>query len=73
LAKQYNINFLETSAKDTVNIDELFINTTKTYIEKQSIAHIKRDTKKHVSVKSTAGDIIIDNPITIKKKKSGCC
>jgi GTPase SAR1 family protein len=35
LARQYNVKFLETSAKETVNIDELFISTTKTFLEKQ--------------------------------------
>jgi Ras-related protein Rab-1A len=35
LARQYNIKFLETSAKETVNIDELFVSTTKTFLEKQ--------------------------------------
>jgi GTPase KRas protein len=35
LARQYNVKFIETSAKETVNIDELFISTTKTFLEKQ--------------------------------------
>jgi GTPase SAR1 family protein len=35
LARQYNVKFLETSAKEVVNIDELFISTTKTFLEKQ--------------------------------------
>jgi GTPase SAR1 family protein len=36
LARQYNVSkFLETSAKDTVNIDELFTSTTQLFLEKQ--------------------------------------
>ena len=35
LARQYNIKFIETSAKETVNIDELFVSSAKTFLEKQ--------------------------------------
>lgn len=35
LADKYGIGYIETSAKDTVNIDELFITTTKTFLKKQ--------------------------------------
>ena len=35
LARQYNIQFLETSAKETVNIEELFVSSAKLFIEKQ--------------------------------------
>ena len=35
LANKYGIKFLETSAKDTINIDELFTNTAKYLLSKQ--------------------------------------
>ena len=35
LAEKYGINFMETSAKETVNIDNLFESTTKTFLSKQ--------------------------------------
>lgn len=35
LADKYGIKFLETSAKETVNIDELFVSTTRIFLSKQ--------------------------------------
>ena len=35
LANKYGIKFIETSAKDTINIDELFTNTAKYLLSKQ--------------------------------------
>ena len=35
LAEKYGINFMETSAKETVNIDNLFESTTKSFLSKQ--------------------------------------
>jgi len=35
LASKYGINFMETSAKETVNIDELFISATKSFLSTQ--------------------------------------
>ena len=34
LAKKYNIEYIETSAKDTINTDELFERAIKTFLEK---------------------------------------
>jgi Ras-related protein Rab-1A len=69
LAKQYNINFLETSAKDTINIEELFTTTTKNYLEKQSSSGIKKDTKSPKNLKNSKS-ITMEQE---KKKKGGCC
>jgi len=35
LASKYGIQYIETSAKDTTNIEELFFNTTETFLNKQ--------------------------------------
>jgi hypothetical protein len=71
LAKQYNIPFLETSAKDTVNIDELFLGITKNFIEKQNFVNSKKDPKKEKNVKNTK-PISVDK-ITDNGRKKGCC
>ena len=36
IAKKYGINYIETSAKDTINIDDLFISTAKYLLSKQN-------------------------------------
>ena len=36
LAKRYNIEYLETSAKDSLNIDDLFVSTTQLFIVNQN-------------------------------------
>ncbi len=36
IAKKYGINYIETSAKDTINIDDLFISTAKYLLSKQT-------------------------------------
>ncbi len=73
LAKQYGIPFLETSAKDTLNIDELFLSITKNFLEKQtSISSVIKKVKKDKNLKN-------NNPITVDKlnetgkRTSGCC
>ena len=38
IAKKYGINYIETSAKDTINIDDLFISTAKYLLSKQNSA-----------------------------------
>jgi GTPase SAR1 family protein len=71
LAKQYNVQFLETSPKHTVNIDELFINTTKVFLERQTAGNVKRDVKKDRIVKNGISvEKINENP---KKKNEKCC
>jgi Ras-related protein Rab-1A len=70
LARQYNIQFLETSAKDTVNIDELFQSTTKTFLEKQSTVVKKDKTPKALKASDTISVEAVGNK---DKKKKGCC
>ena len=38
IANKYGIKYIETSAKDTINIDDLFISTTKYLLMKQNSA-----------------------------------
>ncbi len=43
IANKYGIKYIETSAKDTINIDDLFISTAKYLLSKQislSLIHI---------------------------------
>ena len=72
LARQYGIQFfLETSAKDTLNIQSLFEGVTKIFLEK-STANNRRETKKDKNIKYNKG-ISIENISENSKKKKGCC
>lgn len=72
LAKQYGIQFfLETSAKDTVNIDSLFEGITKTFLEKSTFNN-RKETRKDKNLKNNKG-ISIENISDYNKKKKGCC
>ena len=42
MAKHYGINFLETSAKETVNISECFMSMSKTVIEKLNKGELEK-------------------------------
>ena len=42
LASRYGIDYIETSAKETTNIEELFFNTTDTFLSKQVSGPIKK-------------------------------
>ena len=69
LADDYNIPFYETSAKDAINVDELFINATKDFINQQiGIGNIDlnkgKDNKEKVNLYGTVLDT---------KKKKKCC
>jgi Ras-related protein Rab-1A len=66
IARQYNIPFFETSAKDTINIEELFLDTTRIFIDRQKSNNVRRDSKKNLK-----NGISVEN-INEKKKKS-CC
>lgn len=75
LARLYNIQFIETSAKDTINIEELFVNTTRTFIDKQLVgvtSSNKKDIKtlKGKNIDFTEGQ---DGTPGGAKKESGCC
>jgi len=74
LARLYNIQFIETSAKDTINIDELFTKTTKTFIDKQIINNVssKKETRTLQGSKSIDfGNH--DGSTPQEKKSSSCC
>ena len=70
LADKYGIKFMETSAKETTNIDELFVSTTKIFMEKQA------NTGHGNKGKVTPGGIVInlnENNLETKKQKEGTC
>ena len=66
LASRYGIDYIETSAKETTNIEELFFNTTETFLNKQ----ISGGNKKNIS---PGGIDINQKDDTQDKKSSGCC
>ena len=70
LARQYNIQFLETSAKEVVNIEELFITTARNFLDKQS-GNIIKD-KKEKNLKSNTISIEDLNNGQSQNKNS-CC
>ena len=64
LAKFYGVNFLETSAKETMNIGECFLTMSKSVIEKLSKGELaKEGSEMHIT------DINTER----KEVKSGCC
>ena len=68
-AKKYNIEFMETSAKECLNIQDLFVNTTKTFISNQLVNPMTKS-----SVSFTGDGVMINSSNPNKKKKdSGCC
>lgn len=71
LAKQYGIPFLETSAKDTVNIDELFLSITKNFLDKQAANVSQKDSRKERNIKNNK-TISVDKINEVHKKKN-CC
>lgn len=60
---------METSAKETINIDELFIDTAKVYLEKQSNLN-KKDAK---NIKQGNIDINNTNQEDEGNNNSKCC
>jgi Ras-related protein Rab-1A len=67
-AKKYNIEFIETSAKDAFNINDLFLTTTKSFISKQIVRPSSNST-----VSFTGDGVMINSTNKQKKKESGCC
>ena len=64
LAKFYGISFLETSAKETVNIGECFLTMSKSVIEKLSKGELNKETSElHISEMNSDR----------KEVKKGCC
>ena len=65
LASKYGINYIETSAKETTNIDELFVSTTETFINRQASGSNKTKT-----VEKQGIDL---NKEEVQEKKRSCC
>lgn len=74
LALAYGIKFMETSAKETVNIEELFVDTTKTYLDKQ-LKTVMSSTNNNKGTKYSSSNAININsypPKDKKRKKKWC-
>ena len=63
LAKKYGINFFEVSAKDNINIDQLFLETVKSLLEKNDNG---------LNEENGNSIVLNNNKINLKKKKK-CC
>lgn len=71
LADKYGIKFLETSAKETVNIDELFVSTTKIFMSKQ--VNASGSTGKGMKTPGVAGINLNEENLNDNKKNDSCC
>ena len=71
LADKYGIKFLETSAKETVNIDELFVSTTKIFMSKQ--VNAGGTTGKGMKTPGVAGINLNEENLNDNKKNDSCC
>lgn len=71
LADKYGIKFLETSAKETVNIDELFVSTTKIFMSKQ--VNASGSTGKGMKTPGVAGINLNEENLNDDKKNDSCC
>lgn len=71
LADKYGIKFLETSAKETVNIDELFVSTTKIFMSKQ--VNASGTTGKGMKTPGVAGINLNEENLNDDKKNDSCC
>lgn len=72
LADKYGIKFLETSAKETVNIDELFVSTTKIFMSRQ----VNTGTGiggKGMKTPGVAGINLNEENLNETKKNDSCC
>ena len=69
LGLQYNMPFMETSAKDSINIEELFISATKNFLEKNAY-HINKRVKKKINNNIIHLEKNDKNP---EEKKDKCC
>ena len=63
LAKKYGINFFEVSAKDNINIEQLFLETVKSLLEKNDNG---------LNEENGNSIVLNNNKINLKKKKK-CC
>jgi len=72
LAESYNIPFFETSAKSAENIENLFVEATRTFINKQiSMGNVDFGKPKVRPDSNTLN--LTTEPIKKNKKKKGCC
>ena len=67
-AKKYGIEYIETSAKDSLNIEDLFISTTKSFISNQMMNPLKKSNSSF-----TDGGVMIPNSNKKEEKEGGCC
>ena len=70
LGLQYNMPFMETSAKDSINVDELFISATKNFLEKNAY-NIKKRISKNINNNIIQLDLKKDK--SDEKKENNCC
>ena len=63
LANKYGINFFEVSAKDNINVEELFLETAKCLLEKNE----------NTNVEDIGTNVVLNsNKINLKKKAKYC-
>ena len=65
----YNIPFIETSAKDTVNIDELFKMSIKSFLEDLN----SKSSKKIVDINARKNQLLLDNKDAKDENIDNCC
>ena len=65
LASKYGIQYMEISAKDTTNIENLFVNTTETFISRQASGGNK--------IKTIEKEGLDLNKEEVQEKKGTCC
>lgn len=72
-AKEHGLLFLETSAKDNVNVDEAFLSTAKAIYEKVKAGDLDLSSERHgVKVGASTNTIsLLDEGTT--ETKAGCC
>ena len=71
LANEYNIPFYETSAKDVINVEELFVDATRNFIN-QNIGVGNIDFNKGNENKEKEKVNLYGTVLNVKKKKK-CC
>ncbi len=65
LADKYGIQFMETSAKETINVDLLFENAAKSFLSRQVSGGKEK--------KNLSSGVKIDESEVKKEEKKGCC
>jgi len=67
-AKKYGMEYIETSAKDSSNVDDLFVRTTKNFMNLSMNNSLKKSMGNF-----TPGGISLPNTETQPKSKDNCC